>query len=126
MHDMFMLPSCCTCDMHVTLGFVLLNLSLLIAQQTVTYFTFRWEAIHKSWCLFNTQSYTVQLQNKLYFIIYGIMSPIVKCIHTKYFCRSKLVITINGERFTGLNFRCYFRGFVEDCESFSVNILHEL
>jgi len=32
------------------------------------------------------------------------------------------IYTINGERFTGLNF-C---GFEEDHESFSVNILHEL
>jgi len=33
--------------------------------------------------------------------------------------------TINGERFAGLNF-CGFRVFEENCESFSMNILHEL
>jgi len=35
------------------------------------------------------------------------------------------VPTVNGERFTGLNFRGFCR-FEEDCESFSMNILHEL
>jgi len=34
-------------------------------------------------------------------------------------------ITVNGERFTGLNFHG-FRGFEEDRKSFFVNILHEL
>jgi len=33
--------------------------------------------------------------------------------------------TVNGERFAGLNFHG-FRGFEDDRESFSVNILHEL
>jgi len=37
-------------------------------------------------------------------------------------CKLVLVNTVNGERFAGLN----FRGFEEDHESFSVNILHEL
>jgi len=35
------------------------------------------------------------------------------------------VYTVNRERFAGLNFRG-FRGFEEDRESFSVNIIHEL
>ena len=33
-----------------------------------------------------------------------------------------LVNTVNGESFTGLNFRG-FHGFLEDCESFPMNIL---
>jgi len=33
--------------------------------------------------------------------------------------------TVNRERFAGLNFRS-FRGFLEDHESFSMNILHKL
>ena len=42
-----------------------------------------------------------------------------------YVYRNLCIYTVNGERFTRLNFRS-FRDFEEDRESFSVNILHEL
>ena len=53
---------------------------------------------------------------------------IKQTFHTMSYCR-KLIgqlngykYTVNGESFTGLNF-CGFHGFVEDRESFPMNIL---